>query len=63
MWDNIQWVGDDSWIAGSITVRSCIAVTDGSYMKALYPNVHSATFVLECMRGGRTTLGLLSRVK
>ncbi len=52
MWDNIQWVGDDNWIAGSIAARSCIAVTDGSYMKALYPNIHSAAFVLECTRGG-----------
>jgi hypothetical protein len=51
MWDNIQWVGDDNWIAG-IAARSCIAVTDGSYMKAIHPNIHSATFVLECTRGG-----------
>ncbi len=45
-------MGDDNWIAGSIAARSCIAVTDGSYMKALYPNIHSAAFVLECTREG-----------
>ncbi len=52
MWDNIQWVGGDNWIAGSIAANTCITVTDGSYMKSLYPNVHLAAFVLECNRGG-----------
>jgi hypothetical protein len=60
MWDNIQWVGDDNWIAGSIAARSCIAVTEGSYMKALYPNIRSAAFVLECTRGGGQLWGLFS---
>ena len=52
MWDNIQWVRDDNWIAGSIAAKTCIALTDGSYMKSLYPNVHLAAFVLECTKGG-----------
>jgi hypothetical protein len=51
MCDNIQWVGDDNWIAGAIRDRSCIAVTDGSYMSKLYPNAHSAAYVLECAKG------------
>jgi hypothetical protein len=60
MWDNIQWVGYDIWIAGSIAARSCITVTDGSYMKALYPNIHSAAFVLEGTRGGGQLWGSFS---
>jgi hypothetical protein len=37
MWENIHWVGDDNWIAEAIEDDSCIAVTIGLYMKALYP--------------------------
>ncbi len=48
MWENIKWVRDDNWIAEAIGDGSCIAVTDGFYMKALYPQIHSATFILEC---------------
>ncbi len=48
MWDNIRWEGDDNWIAESIRQGTCMAVTDGSYMKTLYPDIHSAAFVLEC---------------
>ena len=48
MWDNIQWVGKDNWIAGAIRDGSCIAITDGSYMKNLYPYTHSVAFVLKC---------------
>ena len=48
MWDNIRWEGDDNWIAESIRQGTCMAVTDGSYMKTLHPDIHSAAFVLEC---------------
>jgi hypothetical protein len=50
MWENFQWVGDDNWIAEAIGDGSCIAVTYGLYMKALYPQIHSAAFVLECSK-------------
>jgi hypothetical protein len=39
MWENIQWVRDDNWIAEAIKDGSCIAVTDGLYMKALYRHI------------------------
>jgi hypothetical protein len=48
MWDNIQWEGGDNWIADSIRQGTCIAVTVGSYMKTLYPDIYSAAFILEC---------------
>ena len=51
MWENIRWEGDDNWISASIRQGTCIAVTDGSYMKTLYPDIHSAAFVLECTSG------------
>jgi hypothetical protein len=61
MWENIQWVGDDNWIAEAIGVGSCIAVTGGLYMKALYPQIHSAAFVLECSNGRGWLWGLFSK--
>jgi hypothetical protein len=51
MWDNLQWVGDDEWIAIAISEGTCMAVTDGSFMKDLYPHIHSAALVLECTKG------------
>lgn len=51
MWENLTWVGDDDWLAAAIADGTCIAVTDGSYMKDLYPNIQSAAVVLECTRG------------
>jgi hypothetical protein len=51
MWDNIQWEGDDNWMADSIKEGMCIAVTDGSYMKELYTDILLAAFVIECYRG------------
>ncbi len=51
MWESIQWVGDDNWIAEAIKEGSCTAVTDGSYMKDLHLQVHLAAFVFECSKG------------
>jgi hypothetical protein len=49
MWDNIQWEGNDNWLADSIQQGTCIAMTDESYMQTLYPVIHLAAFVLECL--------------
>ncbi len=51
MWENLQWVGADNWIAEAMKEETCIAVTDGSYMKELYLNIHSTALVLECSKG------------
>jgi hypothetical protein len=51
MWDNLQWEGNNNWIAEAIWGRTCVAVTDSSYMGTLYPEIHSAAFVLECTKG------------
>jgi hypothetical protein len=58
MWENIQWVGDDTWIAEAIGDGSCIAVTDGLYMNALYLQIYSAAFILECSNGRGQLWGL-----
>jgi hypothetical protein len=60
IWDNLQWVGDDNWIAEAIRGGTCVAVTDGSYMGTLYLEIHSAAFVLECSNGSGQLWGSFS---
>jgi len=57
MWDNLAIMGDVDWIAVSIADNSCVVVTDGSYMKELYPYLNSAAFVLECSKGRGRLMG------
>jgi len=56
MWADLRLTGDDKWIAAAIRDKTLVAVTDGSYMNKLYPNINSCTFIMECSRGsGRLT--------
>ena len=57
MWDNLAITGNLDWIAASIADSSCVAVTDGSYMKELHPYLNSAAFVLECSIGRGRLMG------
>ena len=41
----------------SIAESSCLTVTDGSYMKQMYPNISSAAFIFECSRGRGRIIG------
>jgi hypothetical protein len=38
-------------LADSIAENTLVAVTDGSYMKKIYPHINSAAFVFECSKG------------
>lgn len=49
IWRSQRLVGDGHWLEEAITVRTCVAVTDGSYIKEYYPNICLAAFVIECM--------------
>ena len=51
LWDNLVASGDIDWIADSIADNSCVAATDGFYMKQVYPNLNSAAFVFKCSKG------------
>jgi hypothetical protein len=51
MWENLQWVGEEDWLLMAIAEGTCIAMTDGMYMKDLYPNINLAAVVLECSWG------------
>jgi hypothetical protein len=45
LWDNLKIIGNIGWIEVAIQDNSLLAVTTGSYMKELYPNINSAAFV------------------
>jgi hypothetical protein len=59
MWEQLHIVGNNHWIQDSIQAEECIAVTDGSYMKDLYPNLNSAAFIFECSKGRGRLIGSL----
>ena len=57
MWDSMVLLGKDDWIEQAIANHSCVAVTDGSYMRELYPNVRSTAFIFECIDGTGRLIG------
>ena len=57
MWDSLQMIGDDDWLHLAIQEGTLLAVTDGSYIRELYPDICSASFVLECSRGRGRIIG------
>jgi hypothetical protein len=57
LWDSLKLEGDENWILQSIQAGSIYAVTDGSYLKELYPDICSAAFVLECQQGRGRIVG------
>lgn len=57
MWEKLQLQGEDGWLEEAIRDNSLIAVTDGSYIKELLPNVNSAAFVLVCSKGRGRLIG------
>jgi hypothetical protein len=57
MWDNLKITGDIGWIAEAIANNTLIAITDGSYMRELYPHLNSTAFVLECTKGRGRLMG------
>ena len=50
-------VGKDDWIEKAISNRSCVAVTNGYYMRELYPNVCSTALIFECTNGTGRLIG------
>jgi hypothetical protein len=61
LWDNMSVLGRMEWIVGqSILDGSLVAVTDGSYIRELYPHLCSAAFVLECSKGQGRVIGSFS---
>ncbi len=60
LWDNMSVLGGAEWIHQSILDGSLVAVTDGLYIRELYPHLCSAAFVLECGKGQGRVIGSFS---
>ena len=60
IWEHLQVSGGELWIHDSIADESLVAVTDGSYIRELYPNLCSATFVMECFKERGRIVGSFS---
>jgi hypothetical protein len=45
--------GGVAWLDLAISTGTLVAVTDGLYIRDLYPNLCSTAFVLECSKGCR----------
>jgi hypothetical protein len=63
MWEGMHLSGNGTglWLEQAIWDKSLVAVTDGSYMKKLYPNMNSCAFIFECSRGGGRLTGAFSK--
>ena len=57
MWEGLKLSGEDdddtgTWLITAIRNNTLVAVTDGSYMKELYPSMNSCAIIFECSAGG-----------
>ena len=57
MWKSLRLQGSDGWLTQAIQRGTLRAVTDGSYIRELHPELCSAAFVLECSEGSGRMLG------
>ena len=57
MWENLEIKDDKDWLVESIATGTCMAVTDGSYMEDIYPDICSAAFIYECQQGRGRIVG------
>jgi len=60
LWEHVTVTGGTEWIHLSIHDGSLVAVTDGSYIRELYPKLCSAAFVIECANGRGRIVGSFS---
>jgi hypothetical protein len=51
LWEHVSMTGGVSWLEESIADSTLVVVTDGSYIRELFPNICSATFILKCSKG------------
>lgn len=51
IWQSLKLVGEEDWLYDAIRLGTCTAVTEGSFIKELYPDLCSCAFILECTEG------------
>jgi hypothetical protein len=57
LWEYMSVYGGVARLDLAISTGTLVAVTDGSYVRELYPNLCSAAFVLECSKGCGRVVG------
>jgi hypothetical protein len=57
LWEHMTVHGGVAWLEQAISAGTLVAVTDGSYIRELYPNLCSAAFVLKCSKGQGRVIG------
>ncbi len=60
LWEHMLIEGRTEWVSKAIKDGSLVAVTDGSYIRQLYPHLCLAAFVLECAKGRSRIIGSFS---
>ena len=50
MWLSFHLIGNNHWLEEAIEAEPCVAMTDGLYIREVFPNVYSAAFILECSK-------------
>ena len=61
MGDEMKVVGRTEWLWESIEANFLVAVTDGLFIKQVYPDLCSACFVLECTQGRGKLIGSFAK--
>ena len=57
MWRSLRMTGTDNWLVDAIQNGTLCAVTDGSYIREMHPELCSAAFILECSQTGGRLMG------
>jgi hypothetical protein len=57
IWENLRLVSKDYWIKEAIEDGLCVAVTDGSYIKQVHPELCANAFIMQCLRGCGRMIG------
>jgi hypothetical protein len=60
LWEQMLVEGGTEWVSEAIQDGSLVVVTDGLYIRQLYPNLCSAAFILECAKGRGKIIGSFS---
>ncbi len=60
LWEHMTVTGGITWVHESIAQGTLVAVTDGSYIRELFPHICLAAFVLECSHRRRRIFGSFS---
>jgi hypothetical protein len=61
LWDHLTMTGGVTWLSKSIAQNTLVAITDGSYIRELYPHLCFAAFVLECTKGHGKIVGTVEK--